>query len=141
MSPDAPAAAGRHTTAVDEVVEICRDLLRIDTTNTGDTTTCAGERAAAEYVAAKLSEVGLTPEIRESAPGRASVVARYEGADRGRGALLVHGHLDVVPADAGEWSVHPFSGEIKDGYLWGRGAIDMKDFDAMVLSVVRQWRR
>src|SRR3954447_6367991 len=140
MTPqDASAAAGRHVSAVDEVVEICRDLLRIDTTNTGDTTTSAGERVAAEYVAAKLAEVGLTPEIRESAPGRTSVVARYEGADRDRGALLVHGHLDVVPADAGEWSVPPFAGEIKDGYLWGRGAIDMKDFDAMVLAVVRQW--
>ncbi|NJC83106.1 M20/M25/M40 family metallo-hydrolase [Planosporangium mesophilum] len=140
-SQDAPAATGRPVSAVDEVVEICRDLLRIDTTNTGDTTTSAGERAAAEYVAAKLAEVGLEPEIRESAPGRTSVVARYEGADRDRGALLVHGHLDVVPADASEWSVDPFGGEIKDGYLWGRGAIDMKDFDAMALAVVRQWRR
>jgi acetylornithine deacetylase/succinyl-diaminopimelate desuccinylase-like protein len=137
MTPhDAPAAAGRQVTAADEVVEICRDLLRIDTTNTGDTTTSAGERVAAEYVAAKLAEVGLTPEIRESAPGRTSVVARYPGADPGRGALLVHGHLDVVPADPSEWSVHPFSGEIKDGYLWGRGAIDMKDFDAMALAVI-----
>jgi acetylornithine deacetylase/succinyl-diaminopimelate desuccinylase-like protein len=128
-------------TSDDEVVEICRDLLRIDTTNTGDNTTSAGERAAAEYVAAKLAEVGLRPEIRESAPGRTSVVARFEGADPGRDALLVHGHLDVVPADPAEWSVDPFGGEIRDGYLWGRGAIDMKDFDAMVLAVVRQWRR
>jgi len=125
----------------DEVVDLCRDLLRIDTTNTGDLSTCAGERAAAEYVAAKLAEVGLEPEIRESEPGRTSVVARYEGADPGRGALLVHGHLDVVPADAAEWSVDPFSGELRDGYLWGRGAIDMKDFDAMALAVVRDWRR
>ncbi|MDT5036604.1 MAG: hypothetical protein QOE03_1789 [Micromonosporaceae bacterium] len=125
----------------DEVVSICRDLLRIDTTNTGDTDTSAGERVAAEYVAAKLAEVGLTPEIRESAPGRTSVVARYPGADSDREALLVHGHLDVVPADPAEWSVHPFAGEISDGYLWGRGAVDMKDFDAMVLTVVRQWRR
>jgi acetylornithine deacetylase/succinyl-diaminopimelate desuccinylase-like protein len=69
------------------------------------------------------------------------VVARIEGSDPGRPALLVHGHLDVVPADPDEWSVHPFSGELRDGYLWGRGAIDMKDFDAMVLAVVRQWRR
>ncbi|GAA1798412.1 M20/M25/M40 family metallo-hydrolase [Planosporangium flavigriseum] len=138
---DAPGAAGHPVSAADEVVEICRDLLRIDTTNTGDTSTSAGERVAAEYVAEKLAEVGLTPEIRESATGRTSVVARYEGADPSRGALLVHGHLDVVPADASEWSVHPFSGEIKDGYLWGRGAIDMKDFDAMTLAVVRQWRR
>jgi acetylornithine deacetylase/succinyl-diaminopimelate desuccinylase-like protein len=128
-------------TAADEVVDLCRDLIRIDTTNTGDSATSAGERAAAEYAAAKLAEVGLAPEIRESAPGRTSVVTRIPGADPGRGALLVHGHLDVVPADPTEWSVHPFSGEIRDGYLWGRGAVDMKDFDAMALAVVRQWRR
>jgi acetylornithine deacetylase/succinyl-diaminopimelate desuccinylase-like protein len=127
--------------ATAEVVDLCRDLIRIDTTNTGDLTTSAGERSAAEYVAEKLAEVGLAPEIRESEPGRTSVVARFEGADPTRDALLIHGHLDVVPADASEWSVHPFSGEISDGYLWGRGAVDMKDFDAMVLAVVRQWRR
>lgn len=125
----------------DEVVDLCRDLLRIDTTNTGDLQTSAGERAAAEYVAAKLAEVGLEPTVVESAPGRASVVARFAGSDLGRPALLVHGHLDVVPAEAEEWSVPPFSGEIRDGYLWGRGAVDMKDFDAMVLAVVRHWRR
>jgi acetylornithine deacetylase/succinyl-diaminopimelate desuccinylase-like protein len=134
-------AAPAHPAATDEVIDICRDLLRIDTTNTGDTTTSAGERVAAEYVAAKLAEVGLTPEIRESAPGRTSLVARFEGVDPSRPALLVHGHLDVVPADASEWTVPPFAGEIKDGYLWGRGAIDMKNFDAMLLAVVRQWRR
>ena len=125
----------------DEVVEIARDLIRIDTTNTGDPATTKGERAAAEYVAEKLAEVGLEPEIYESLPGRASVAARYPGADPDRGALLLHGHLDVVPAEADEWSVDPFSGEIKDGYLWGRGAVDMKDFDAMLLAVVRSWRR
>ncbi|HEU4425903.1 MAG TPA: M20/M25/M40 family metallo-hydrolase [Pilimelia sp.] len=124
-----------------EVVELCRDLIRIDTTNTGDLATSAGERAAAEYVAGKLAEVGVSPRIFESAPGRASVTARIPGADPSRSALLVHGHLDVVPADPAEWSVHPFSGELRDGYLWGRGAIDMKDFDAMVLAVVRQWQR
>ena len=124
-----------------DVVELCRDLLRIDTTNTGDLATSAGERVAAEYVAGKLDEVGVETTILESAPGRANVVARIAGADPGRDALLVHGHLDVVPADPQEWSVHPFSGEIRDGYLWGRGAIDMKDFDAMVLAVVRQWQR
>lgn len=129
------------TAAVDEVVDLCRDLIRIDTTNTGDLETCAGERVAAEYVAASLSEAGLEPVIHESAATRANVVARFPGADPGRGALLVHGHLDVVPADAAEWTVDPFAGEIRDGYLWGRGAVDMKDFDAMVLSVVRDWRR
>jgi acetylornithine deacetylase/succinyl-diaminopimelate desuccinylase-like protein len=125
----------------DEVVDVCRDLIRIDTTNTGDTATSVGERAAAEYVAEKLAEVGLAPQLRESAPGRASVVARVPGTDPSRNALLVHGHLDVVPAEPSEWTVHPFSGELRDGYLWGRGAIDMKDFDAMALAVVRQWRR
>jgi acetylornithine deacetylase/succinyl-diaminopimelate desuccinylase-like protein len=127
--------------AVDEVVGICRDLLRIDTTNTGDPRTTVGERAAAEYVAGKLTEVGVDVTLHESAPKRANLVARIPGADPSRGALLVHGHLDVVPADASEWSVPPFSGEEKDGYLWGRGAIDMKDFDAMMLAVVRDWAR
>ena len=127
--------------ATEEVVEICRDLLRIDTTNTGDTATSAGERAAAEYVAAKLAEVGIEPALYESAPTRTNLVARIPGADPQRGALLVHGHLDVVPADPAEWSVPPFAGEERDGFLWGRGAIDMKDFDAMVLAVVRHWRR
>jgi len=130
-----------ETTAADEVVGICRDLLRIDTTNTGDPRTTVGERVAAEYVAGKLGEAGIDVELHESAPKRANLVARIPGADRSRGALLVHGHLDVVPADASEWSVDPFSGEEKDGYLWGRGAIDMKDFDAMMLAVVRDWAR
>lgn len=120
---------------------ICRDLLRIDTSNTGDPRTTVGERVAAEYVAAQLTEVGIDVELHESAPKRANLVARIPGRDRSRGALLVHGHLDVVPADASEWSVPPFSGEEKDGYLWGRGAIDMKDFDAMMLAVVRDWQR
>lgn len=138
MTADAACAPPSPT---DEVVDLCRDLLRIDTTNTGDNATSAGERGAAEYVAERLGEVGLNAEIYESAPGRANLVVRIPGTDPGRDALLVHGHLDVVPADADEWSVHPFSGEIRDGYLWGRGAIDMKDFDAMVLAVVRGWQR
>jgi len=119
--------------AQDEVVDLCRDLIRIDSTNpTSD------ERAAAEYVAEKLTDVGLDAQILESEPGRASVVARVEGTDRSRGALLVHGHLDVVPADATDWAVHPFSGEVQDGCVWGRGAVDMKDMDAMTLAVIRQ---
>ncbi|HSV67387.1 MAG TPA: M20/M25/M40 family metallo-hydrolase [Mycobacteriales bacterium] len=128
-------------TAEDEVVELCHDLIRIDTTNTGATQTSAGERVAAEYVADKLAEVGLEPIVLESEPTRTSVVARIPGADPSRGALLIHGHLDVVPADPAEWSVHPFAGEERDGYLWGRGAIDMKDMDAMTLALARQWQR
>src|SRR4051794_13863328 len=99
------------TDAADEVVRIASELIRIDTTNTGDPATVVGERAAAEYVAGLLAEVGLQPVIVESAPGRASVIARYAGAapapgQPARDALLIHGHLDVVPADASEWSVH-----------------------------------
>jgi acetylornithine deacetylase/succinyl-diaminopimelate desuccinylase-like protein len=128
-------------TPTDEVVELCRDLIRIDTTNTGELDTSVGERAAAEFVAGKLAEVGLDARVYESAPGRANVLTRIAGADPSRNALLIHGHLDVVPADPSEWSVHPFSGEVRDGYIWGRGAVDMKDFDAMVLAVVRDWQR
>ena len=129
------------STAVSEVVGLASDLIRIDTTNTGDPATLVGERAAAEYVAGKLSEVGFETTYVESGdtPGRGNVVARLTGADPDRDALLVHGHLDVVPADAGEWSVHPFSGEVRDGYLWGRGAVDMKDMLAMSLAVARRF--
>jgi acetylornithine deacetylase/succinyl-diaminopimelate desuccinylase-like protein len=133
---------GSTSTAEDEVVGLASDLIRIDTTNTGDPDTLVGERAAAEYVAGKLDEVGFEITYVESgAPGRGNVIARLPGADPTRGALLIHGHLDVVPADAAEWSVHPFSGAVQDGYLWGRGAIDMKDMVAMTIAVARQFRR
>ncbi|MEV6967845.1 M20/M25/M40 family metallo-hydrolase [Hamadaea sp. NPDC051192] len=122
------------------VVDLCSNLIRIDSTNTGDLDTSAGERKAAEYVATVLSEAGIEPTVLESAPGRTNLVARIPGRDSSRGALLVHGHLDVVPSDPGEWSVHPLSGEVKDGYVWGRGAIDMKDFDAMALATVSGWQ-
>ena len=125
--------------AQDEVASLCSDLIRIDTTNRGDHSG-PGERAAGEHVAALLAEVGLAPEILESHPGRASVVTRMAGEDPSRPALLIHGHLDVVPADAADWSTHPFSGDIADG-VWGRGAVDMKDMDAMILATVRQRMR
>lgn len=128
--------------AESEVVGLASDLIRIDTTNTGDPATVVGEREAAEYVAAKLAEVGYeTTYVESGAPGRGNVVARLPGADPSRGALLIHGHLDVVPADASEWSVHPFSGAVQDGYVWGRGAVDMKDMVAMTLAVARQFKR
>src|SRR5664279_1794126 len=123
-------------TAQDEVVELLSDLIRINTSNPTHS-----ERPAAEWVAAKLDEVGIASQIIEAAPGRASTIARIEGSDSSRTPLLIHGHLDVVPADADEWSVDPFSGEIRDDFVWGRGAIDMKDMDAMVLALVRDWAR
>ena len=119
-----------------EVVDLCRDLIRIDTSNYGDDSG-PGERKAAEHVAALLGEVGIESELFEGESGRTSVVAQWGTGPGGDNALLLHGHLDVVPAAAEDWQVDPFSGEIRDGYLWGRGAVDMKDFDAMLLSVVR----
>ncbi|MEU6068174.1 MULTISPECIES: M20/M25/M40 family metallo-hydrolase [Streptomyces] len=126
----------RSVTGQDEVVDLCRELIQIDTSNYGDHSG-PGERKAAEYVAEKLAEVGLEPRIFESHPGRASTVARIEGEDPSRPALLIHGHLDVVPANGDDWTHHPFSGEVTDGCVWGRGAVDMKDMDAMTLAVVR----
>ena len=121
-----------------EVVQLCQELIRIDTSNFGSDPG-PGERLAAERVAELLDEVGIASELLEPEPGRTSVVARWEpeGVDTSISPLLVHGHLDVVPANADDWSVPPFSGEVVDGCVWGRGAVDMKDFDAMVLSVVR----
>ncbi|GGK75181.1 M20/M25/M40 family metallo-hydrolase [Streptomyces flaveus] len=125
--------------ALDEVVEFTSGLIRIDTTNRGGGD--CQERPAAEYAAARLAEAGLEPTLLERTKGRTNVVARLEGSDPSADALLVHGHLDVVPAQAEDWSVHPFSGEIRDGVVWGRGAVDMKNMDAMILAVVRQWAR
>ncbi|MFF8034479.1 MULTISPECIES: M20/M25/M40 family metallo-hydrolase [unclassified Streptomyces] len=125
--------------AMDEVVTFTSDLIRIDTTNRGGGD--CRERPAAEYAAARLAEAGLEPVLLERTRGRANVVARLEGSDPSADALLVHGHLDVVPAEAADWSVHPFSGEVRDGVVWGRGAVDMKNMDAMILAVVRAWAR
>ena len=120
-------------TELDLTAIIARDLIRFDTTNYGEGRS-NGETEAAEYVAAKLQDLGLTPQLFESEPGRTSVVARVKGKDSSKGALVVHGHLDVVPADPANWSVDPFGGVIKDGLLWGRGAVDMKNMDAMILA-------
>ncbi|WP_442806329.1 M20/M25/M40 family metallo-hydrolase [Streptomyces sp. NBC_01317] len=136
VSSVSESSSGTTVSGEDEVVDLCRDLIRIDTSNYGDHSG-PGERAAAEYVAEKLAEVGLEPKIFESHPGRASTVARIEGEDPSRPALLIHGHTDVVPANADDWTHHPFSGEVADGCVWGRGAVDMKDMDAMTLAVVR----
>jgi acetylornithine deacetylase/succinyl-diaminopimelate desuccinylase-like protein len=122
-----------------EVVSICRDLIRIPSVNYGEGK--GDERACAQYVVDSLKEVGIEAKIYESAPNRCNVIARIPGRDSSRGGLVVHGHLDVVPANADEWSVDPFAAEIRDEMIWGRGAIDMKNMDAMILAVVRHWAR
>lgn len=131
---------GSPLTPEDEVVRICSDLIRIDSSNYGDGTG-PGERAAAEYVLSELADVGLDAELLESAPGRATVVLRLEGEDSTRSGLAVHGHLDVVPATAADWQVDPFAAEQRDGCIWGRGAVDMKDMDAMILANIRHFAR
>ncbi|WP_082978444.1 M20/M25/M40 family metallo-hydrolase [Mycobacterium sp. 1081908.1] len=126
----------------DDVVEVVSKLIRFDTTNTGEPETTRGEAECAQWVAEQLQEVGYLPQYIESgAPGRGNVVARLKGADSSRGALLIHGHLDVVPAEPADWTVHPFSGAIRDGFVWGRGAVDMKDMVGMMLVVARQLKR
>ncbi|SIT75887.1 M20/M25/M40 family metallo-hydrolase [Microbacterium sp. RU33B] len=120
-----------------EVVAVARDLIRFDTSNWGGGRS-NGEREAAEYVAAYLESLGLTPEFYEPIPGRTNVMARVTGRNPEKPALILHGHLDVVPAVAEDWSVDPFAGEIRDGMLWGRGAVDMKDMDAMILTSIAE---
>jgi acetylornithine deacetylase/succinyl-diaminopimelate desuccinylase-like protein len=128
--------------AVDDVVDVVSTLIRFDTTNTGDPETTKGEAECARWIAEQLEEAGYRVEYVESgAPGRGNVFARLAGADGSRGALLIHGHLDVVPAEPADWSVHPFSGAVEAGYVWGRGAVDMKNMLGMMIVVARQFRR
>lgn len=112
----------------ERALEHCRALLRIDTSNPG-----ACEEPAAAYVVDTLAAAGIASEVVEPAPGRCSVVSRVPGSDPELPALLVHGHLDVVPAQDG-WTHDPFGGVEADGFLWGRGAVDMKNAVAMMLA-------
>lgn len=123
----------------EDCLTLLQEMIRIPSVNFGEGK--GNEREMAKYVASKLHEVGIESELFESAPNRVNVVARIPGRDQKRSGLVVHGHLDVVPANASDWSVDPFSGELRDGYIWGRGAVDMKDGDAMYLAIVRSWAR
>jgi acetylornithine deacetylase/succinyl-diaminopimelate desuccinylase-like protein len=129
LSPEVLARAG------DEVVETLRDLIRIPSVNPppepGN-----GELRAARYVASVLTDAGLHPEVIEPFPGRGSVHARLRGDGTGGEPFLLLSHLDVVPAPPGEWTHDPFDGDVADGYVYGRGAVDMKDLIAQQLGVV-----
>ena len=121
----------------DEAIRICQDLIRIPSVNFGEGR--GDEEAVAKYIVDSLAEVGIEAKIYESAPKRCNVIARINGSNQDKPGLVVHGHIDVVPANAADWSVDPFAGEIKDGCIWGRGAVDMKNVDAMILAIVRDW--
>ena len=122
-----------------DCLQILQEMIRIPSVNHGEGK--GDEEAIAKYVAGKLAEVGIKSELIETGPKRVNVVARIPGEDTSRPGLVVHGHLDVVPANAADWQVDPFGGVLKDGYVWGRGAVDMKDADAMFLAIVRSWAR
>lgn len=136
-APELERRCGEPATALErDAVAACAALIRFDTSNFGGGD-CRGEREAAEWVAAELRDCGYEPTVVEAAPRRASTVVRIPGRDRERPGLLVHGHLDVVPAESADWSVDPFGGELRDGAVWGRGALDMKGTDATMLAVAR----
>ena len=124
------------TEPLEDTARIAQELIRFDTTNFGEGRS-NGETDAAEYLGALLEQLDLVPEYVDAATGRTSVIARVEGADRTKAALVVHGHTDVVPADPTNWTVDPFGGIIRDGLLWGRGAVDMKNMDAMIIAALQ----
>lgn len=127
------------TAVEDDAIKICQELIRIPSVNFGEGR--GDEAAIAAYIVKSLGEVGIDAKIYESAPNRCNVIARIKGSDPSRPGLVVHGHIDVVPANADEWSVDPFGGVIKDEMIWGRGAVDMKNVDAMILAIVRDWAK
>ena len=132
-------SSSHSTDLVDETIRICRELIKIPSVNYGDGK--GNEKEVADHVVQLLKEVGIESRIYESAPGRCNVIARIKGSNNKLPGLVVHGHLDVVPANSSDWSVDPFKAEIKDGYIWGRGAVDMKNMNAMILATVRNWTR
>ncbi|MHA6615798.1 M20/M25/M40 family metallo-hydrolase [Pseudonocardia sp. DLS-67] len=134
-----------HALLEEEAIDVVRDLIRIESVNTGDPEIGDGEARAARYVGERLAEAGIGSEYLEPAPGRGNLVARIPGSDASAGALVVHAHLDVVPVD-GAWTVPPFAAEVLDDrrhgeVLYGRGAVDMKGFAGTVVAVARALRR
>jgi acetylornithine deacetylase/succinyl-diaminopimelate desuccinylase-like protein len=142
MTMDANESLSAMPEAETDVIEITSDLICIDTSNFGESSETVGEIAAADYCAERLREVGLEPEVyTTTSSARGGVVIRIAGHQANAPALLLHGHLDVVPAVGADWSHDPFGGDIAEGFIWGRGAVDMKDMVGMTLAVVRHWAR
>ena len=119
----------------DEVTNLLSDLIQINTTNPP-----GNETKAAKYLAETLEKEGFNCEFFEFAPGRGSVITRIKGIGE-KPSLLLLSHLDVVAANPKEWSVDPFGGVVKDGFVWGRGAIDMKSMTAMEVVVMKLLKR
>lgn len=130
--------AGAAGPASADPVELCAQLIRFDTTNYGGGKS-TGERDAAEFISARLADAGYEPLLLGPSPDRVSVLVRVPGTSAALPALLVHAHLDVVPAEPAQWHGDPFSGRIEDGYIYGRGASDMKDMVAMTLATLLNW--
>jgi acetylornithine deacetylase/succinyl-diaminopimelate desuccinylase-like protein len=118
-----------------EVTSLLSDLIKIDTTNPP-----GNETKAAQFLASNLTDEGFKCDVLESGPNRGNLITRLKGTD-GKPRLLLLSHLDVVPANSAEWSVHPFSGKIKDGYVWGRGALDMKGMTAIEVTALKLLKR
>ncbi|MEM3580884.1 MAG: M20/M25/M40 family metallo-hydrolase [Candidatus Bathyarchaeia archaeon] len=118
-----------------EITALLSDLIRINTTNPP-----GNETQAAKYLAENLEKEGFKCEVLESAPGRGNVITRLKGTGE-KPSLLLLSHLDVVAANPKEWSVDPFSGLVKDGFVWGRGAMDMKSMTAMEVMVMKLLKR
>lgn len=136
--PSEAIAATAWDAAHERLVATLRDLIRIPSINPPDPAAPDGELRAARYLADRLTALGLEPEIVEPVAGRGSVHVRLRGDGTGGDPFLLLSHLDVVPAAADRWSHHPFAADIADGYIYGRGAVDMKDMVAMELGVVEQ---
>lgn len=136
MNPTSPI---ERSSIESEAIRICQELIRIPSVNFGEGR--GDEAAVANYIVKLLADVGIAAKIYEAAPKRCNVIARIKGSNSQLPGLVVHGHIDVVPANADEWSVDPFGGEIKDGMIWGRGAVDMKNMDAMILAIVCDWAK
>jgi acetylornithine deacetylase/succinyl-diaminopimelate desuccinylase-like protein len=120
------------------LVATLQDLIRIPSINPPDPAAPDGESRVAQYLADRLTALGLRPEVVEPVPGRGSVHARLRGDGTGGEPFLLLSHLDVVPAPSERWSHDPFAAEIVDGYVVGRGAVDMKGMVAMELGVVER---
>jgi acetylornithine deacetylase/succinyl-diaminopimelate desuccinylase-like protein len=137
VADDAPTETSIDWTAEGSIcVELLRDLIRIPTVNRGTGEAGdANETVAAERIAEHLRAAGVEPKILEKKKGRGNLVARVKGTGE-KLPLLLNAHLDVVEADAGSWRHDPFGAEIHDGYVWGRGAIDMKNMAAMSACVM-----